>query len=218
MTVERELDENTRTYEYYFTKDNLKLKIFFGGNLDLYWQIIDLNVDDDNFFDYETKPLEFIIDKDNMEIYSLFLKLYNDVINKNFESDKEKEQQEAMEELDLPANEYSEEFKEEMNRNLENTYNLLVNDGVISWHSDETYYEAANIVDIELVGEDIKITFVEQMKSDFSFPGHIGIRFRNSGSTYDPFNCIFMNHFNALSEINPEYHQIHIEEHVRKLK
>ena len=43
-------------------------------------------------------------------------------------------------------------------------------------------------------------------------PGRICIRFRNSGSTYDPFNIIFMRMFNKLQEYIPEYHQIHIEE------
>ena len=40
----------------------------------------------------------------------------------------------------------------------------------------------------------------------------IGIRFRNSGSTYTPFNNVFMGMFNQLQEYEPDYHQIHIEE------
>ena len=40
----------------------------------------------------------------------------------------------------------------------------------------------------------------------------VSIRFRNSGSRYNPFNIIFMKMFNKLQEYNPEYHQIHIEE------
>lgn len=218
MIIEKELDTDTNTYEYSFIKDNLKLKIFFGGNLDLYWQIIDLTVNEDNFFEYETKPLEFIIDKDNMEVYSLFLKLYNDVINREFKSDEEKKLEEEMEELDSFDDYYSDDFEKQMDKSLMDTYNSLVNDGVISWHSDETYYEAANIVNIEKVSDDIKVKFVEQMKDDYSFPGEISIRFRNSGSTYHPFNRIFMNHFNSLISLDPEYHQIHIEEYIRKLK
>lgn len=218
MTIERNWDESTGTYMYSFIKDNLKLRIFFGGNLDLSWQIIDLSVNDDNLFEYENKPLEFTIDKENMEVYSLFLKLYDDVLNREFTPEEEKSRQEELEELDLFGSRYSQEFVEQMNRDLEKTYNLLVDEGIISWHSDETYYEAANVVNIEMIGEDIKLTFIEQMKSDYSFPGEISIRFRNSGSTYDPFNRIFMNHFNALASIDPEYHQIHMEEYVRKLK
>lgn len=218
MQIKKNWKEDTKTFDYSFIKDNLEFKIFFGGNLDLSWLMIDLSVNGDNFSEYETKPLEFIIDKDNMEVYSLFLKLYNDVINREFTSREEKKAQEEMEELYSPDFEYSDEFKKSMDKLLDHTYNLLVNDGVISWHSDEDYYEAASIVNIELVGEDIKLTFIEQMKNDYSFPGEIGIRFRNSGSKYDPFNKIFMNHFNSLASIDPEYHQIHMEEYVRKLK
>lgn len=217
MTIERNWDASTKTYEYSFVKDNLRLKIFFGGNLDLYWEITDLSVNEDNFFEYTSKPLEFIITKDNMEVYSLFHKLYNDVINREFASDEEKKLDEEMQDLDIF--EYTDDFKEYMDKNSNDVYKLLVNDGVISWHSDELCYDAANIVNIEMVGDDIKLTFVEQIMNDgYSFPGEISIRFRNSGSTYDPFNQIFMNHFNALNVIDPEYHQIHIEEYVRKLK
>lgn len=211
MTIEKKLDEDTKTYEYSFKKENLEFKIFYGGNLDLYWEIIDHNVNEDNFFDYETKPLEFIIDKDNMEIYSLFLTLYEEVINKRFESKEEQEN------LDLLLDGLD-TIKNFADKELEDTYNLLVKDGVISWHSDETYYEAANIADIETQEDSIKITFIEQMPSDFSIPGRVSVRFRNSGSTYDPFNRMFMNHFNALEKIDSAYHQIHIDEYVRKLK
>ncbi len=211
MKIEKYFDENTKTWEYVFQKNNLKLRIFFGGNLDLSWDIMDLSVDFDNFSDYENKPLEFIIDKDNMEVYSLFLKLYNDVLSKNIYRDE-------IAEDDSLEFAYSEEFKTYLNKSLDQTYDLLVNNGVISWHSDETYYEAASILNMELVGEDIKITFIKQVEDEYSIPGEISIRFRNSGSTYDPFNVVFMNHYNSLSTIDPEYHQIHIEEYIRKLK
>lgn len=210
MKIEKKLD-SANNYEYIFYKDNLKLRIFFGGNLDLYWDIVDQSVDYDNCFDYENKPIEFIIDKDNMEVYSLFLKLYDDVLNKKVKCDEENTD-------DTMEMDYSEEFKEYLHKRLDETYNLLVNDRVISWHSDETYYETASVVNIELVGEDIKITFIKKVEDEYSFPGEISIRFRNSGSTYDPFNVVFMNHFNSLSVIDPLYHQIHMEEYIRKLK
>ena len=43
----------------------------------------------------------------------------------------------------------------------------------------------------------------------------MGIRFRNSGSRYDPFNIVFMRMFLKLQQvddINDFGHQIHIEE------
>ena len=57
---------------------------------------------------------------------------------------------------------------------------------------------------IELVDDSIKITFIKQVESDYSFPGEISIRFRNSGSRYDPFNRLFMAHFNALQNVSVE--------------
>ena len=46
------------------------------------------------------------------------------------------------------------------------------------------------------------------------------IRFRNSGSSYQPFNILFMDVFNKLQEYDPNYHQMHIEEYAyqKKLK
>ena len=54
--------------------------------------------------------------------------------------------------------------------------------------------------------------------NDFIFRmlGTVSIRFRNSGSTYDPYNIIFMRMFNKLQDYDPEYHQMHIEELVYK--
>ena len=38
------------------------------------------------------------------------------------------------------------------------------------------------------------------------------MRIRNSGSNYNPFNCIFMRMFQKLQEVDNDYHQIHFEE------
>ena len=46
----------------------------------------------------------------------------------------------------------------------------------------------------------------------------IGIRFRNSGSTYTPFNNVFMRMYNQFLEYEPDFHQIHIEEILYKEK
>ena len=45
-------------------------------------------------------------------------------------------------------------------------------------------------------------------------PRRITVRFRNSGSRYDPFNIIFMKLYQGLYELDYEYHQIHIEEYL----
>ena len=45
-------------------------------------------------------------------------------------------------------------------------------------------------------------------------PRRITVRFRNSGSRYDPFNIIFMKLYQGLCALDYEYHQIHIEEYL----
>ena len=49
-------------------------------------------------------------------------------------------------------------------------------------------------------------------------PRKITIRFRNSGSRYDPFNIIFMRLYQGLCNLDYEYHQIHIEEYLQESK
>ena len=57
---------------------------------------------------------------------------------------------------------------------------------------------------------------------DFGFKSssRIIVRFRNSGSYYEPFNCVFMRMYNNLQKVDPKYHQIHMEElgYVKKLE
>ena len=65
--------------------------------------------------------------------------------------------------------------------------------------------------------EDKYIITFHQGKEDFGFPTY-AIRFRNSGSRYEPYNLAFMNMYNSLSEYDPNYHQIHIEEYLYNKK
>ena len=44
------------------------------------------------------------------------------------------------------------------------------------------------------------------------------IRFRNSGSRYEPFNICFMQMYNELKNYDSNCHQIHIEEYLYKQK
>lgn len=52
---------------------------------------------------------------------------------------------------------------------------------------------------------------------DFHSPNYIPIRIRNSGSSYDPFNIVFMKMYNKMKKIDDTKdigHQIHIEEYL----
>ena len=62
--------------------------------------------------------------------------------------------------------------------------------GIISWHDDESIFEEGNVVNIIPGDEEFVLEFVPGVKCDAY--DMIGIRFRNSGSSYDPFNIVFM--------------------------
>ena len=94
-------------------------------------------------------------------------------------------------------------------------YRNLVKRNLITWKSDDRDYGDPDFVKIYKGDDAFYITFVRQSKHL-----HIGtsVRFRNSGSSYQPFNMSFMRLFNKLQEYDPDYHQIHMEElNVKKL-
>ena len=96
--------------------------------------------------------------------------------------------------------------------------NELFKDGKIDWYSDEFYEEIASRLLIEEDDDRFKVTFIKsKMGYDYTFTTY-SIRFRNSGSRYNPFNVCFMNMYNALGEYNSDYHQIHIEEYLYNKK
>lgn len=87
---------------------------------------------------------------------------------------------------------------------------------------DETGFEVANKVQIKKLNDKILIEFstqsyIEGYEKENNILGMIGIRFRNSGNRYDPFNIIFMRMFMELQLVDDivDYgHQIHIEEYL----
>ena len=177
------------------------LAFTFGGNGDLYWSIHSKNDID--------KHDHFIITKENYAIYSLFEQLFSDIENINI---------------------YDEEDDKDKYRifNYAN-YNELFDDSTktITWYSDETAHEVANILTIKKNYDFFKIDFyiqpyIEDYDRDFYSSRYIPIRFRNSGSSYDPFNIIFMRMYNNMREIddvNDVGHQMHVEEYLyRKTK
>ena len=59
--------------------------------------------------------------------------------------------------------------------------------------------------------------YIEGYDRDFNSLYHIPIRFRNSGSSYDPFNIVFMRMYEKMKQVdhvNDYGHQIHIEEYL----
>ena len=180
-----------------FLKEKKKyLSITYMGNLDLYWSIYSENVNKDN---------EFIITKENYKVYELFKQLFNDIKEVNIFDKEEKD-------------------KEMYRKYNKSNYNELYNESTntITWYSDETAHEVSNILKIQKDNQDFKIRFytqpyIDEYDRDFHSIHHIPIRFRNSGSRYEPFNVVFMRMYNIMKEIddvNDYGHQIHIEEYL----
>ena len=208
-----------------FQELDKQLDISFGGNGDLYWTIHSKNENDNH---------DFIITKENYGIYRLFEELFDDIENiKIFEEDIPfyLETEEGKQEY---INNYKDKIEKEKNKYRlynQSNYNELFNkeNNIITWYSDETNHEVANILKIKKEKETFKLeffiqSFVEEYNKDFNSLYHIPIRFRNSGSSYDPFNVVFMKMYQGMKkidDINDCGHQIHIEEflyNVNKIK
>ena len=198
MIIKREYSEREKCYNYEFIKDSKFLKIFFGGNLDLY-----MTLGTDKTLPYnENVTLEFDITKEEYDIYELFDTLYYDIINGNV---------------------YDEE---RLNRNIKDNYvyrDLVDKDNNITWISDDGPQEVEDKLIISKLNDTYRLTFIgndKELDCGFKSPYSIVVRFRNSGSWYTPFNVLFMKMFHKLQELDINYHQYHIEEYLytRKLK
>lgn len=81
----------------------------------------------------------------------------------------------------------------------------LVHDKVILWHSDEEDVDTSSILNISKTDNNqIKLEFIKN-KPENCFYLIYAVRFRNSGSTYDPFNLRFMGLYNSLCSYYENY-------------
>lgn len=214
-------------YDYILKEDNKILRIAFGSNLDLYWSLTDLEADRTLDTLYDEVYNSFVITKENYHIYTLFKKLVEDIkLPRVYEPLK----REQLDEEDLPDPEIEEILDElnhgkseeercnEWNQELKNSnrYQKLYDGENIRWHSDDDCYEVADRVMITELDDSILLEFYRPETTfgtiGFRMPGTVTIRFRNSGSTYDPLNIVFMKMYQKLQEYNPDYHQVHFEE------
>lgn len=135
---------------------------------------------------------EIIITKENYFIYEQFYKLYESIKNNKVSYDDES---------------YFDAYENELFKNE-----------IIEWYSDELPIDIASKLTIKKDNETFKITFEKSKKACEGIFITYTIRFRNSGSRYNPFNINFMKMYNELKEYNPDYHQVHIEEYLYKKK
>lgn len=194
-----------------FQELDKQLDISFGGNCDLYWAIRSKTESDNH---------NFIITKENYEVYRLFEELFDDIENIKIFEEKQEYFEKSKKEIEDEKNKY---------RLLNHSnYNELfdIDNNTITWYSDETNHEVANILKIKKENESFKLEFYIQpymlgYDRDFNSLNYIPIRFRNSGSLYDPFNVVFMRMYQKMKQIddvNDYGHQIHIEEYLYNIK
>lgn len=167
---------------------DLSLIIASAVNLDLYWILNNKNAN------VGTKSGSFTITKENYELYSLFEQLYYDIETGNVDND-----------------------GEDYLTNNRDKYNSLFNKETktITWRSDE---ELANVLTIKKEEETFELIFTMlPMQYGLRNPRNITIRFRRSGSSYDPFDRIFARMYRNLkgvTNVDEENHQLHIEEYM----
>ena len=197
---------------------NKYIMFSYGGNLDLYLSIHS-----------KGKDKQFIITKENYQVYQSFCELFNDIENMKiydcddyipFYIETEEEKETYLMEI---ARQY-EDDKIRYSLYNKSNYNELFDkeNRTVTWYSDETAHEVANILKIKqheniFVLDFFVQPYVDGYDEDFHTESYIPIRFRNSGSSYEPFNIIFMRMYHKLKmidDINDIGHQIHLEEYL----
>ncbi len=201
--------------------DEKVLSIIFGRNLDLYFTL-------NNYGDNPT----FLVGKDNYQIYALFDKLYKRVIDADiygklmedeikqivfFSTINNEDYHEKIAEEEKRRGKYQKDLKKRL------SFQKLVQNGEIIWMSDEYFEEITPYVKIKKLKNAYLLEFIKpvvpdkyKMEVDLSLmdPFSISIRFRNSGSRYEPFNMLFMELYHNLCLLDFELDQVHIEEYL----
>ena len=201
------------------------LEIKYSANWDLYWTLRSPNVDENNCF---------MVTKENYGVYRLFDQLFRDLEDINVFGEIEvpfymqEEDEEAIRNYIREQEKSIESQKKKYRKNNESHYNELYDKDkkTITWYSDETHSSVANYLRITKLDETFKVEFFTQphikgYDKDFHSTSYITVRFRNSGSTYDPFNTVFMRMYKGLCEVddvNNFGHQVHMEEWYYKVK
>jgi len=186
-------------YEFNISTHGGVFKIFFGGNLDLYWTC---------FGDKDDLEKELFVTKENYFLFSLFEELYNGILNYEVIS--------IDEFTDFDGNfkdcyDRYVEYKEGLKRSDGFNNNRPFVDGVIEWYSDDRWDDNPSVLRIEKKEDVYKIIFRKGIGGMYST---FAVRFRNSGSSYDPYNVLFMKMYRKLEMYDQDYHQIHMEEYL----
>ena len=193
--LEVEKQKNGNGYDLFrIVTDEGVFEISFENNLDLYWR-----------YDYHGNILEhpkevlLVVSQENYEIYSMFDRLYNKILEGN--------------PLELAGNVSTDWTISE------NNPESLIQNGIVRWHSDDFIYENASWFSVMPTEDEYIISFGKsKLVFDDMLLMTFAVRIRNSGSRYYPYNVPFMQMYHELQEYDPEYHQMRIEELAYKSK
>ena len=196
------------------TNGKKKLIIEYAPNLDLYFVVEDTS--------------EFVITKEDYQIYELFSKLYETIISADVfnQSSFDYYMSEFLGHFGNKFISY-EDYSKMNERKFEiikkqDYYTNLVNEGKIVWKCDDYPHDIGLSFEISKCSDIIKITFDkgDTEKQDLFHPkNRTTVRIRTSGSAYNYFYIPFMMLFKELKEL-VLINQIHIEEYLytKKLK
>lgn len=196
MNIKREKNNFFKGYDYEIIDKDKKLRIIYAGNLDLYFILVF-----NNEIPYGKSATRSIkITKENYELYKIFDDLYEEVTNGKIFEDEE------------ASNSISDYLSQR---------DLVDSNNNICWISDEGPREVEDSMTISKKEDAYNISFERNnddngfaLKSAYS----IGIRICNSGSRYGRYNIPFMRMFQKLQTIDPDIHQIDIEEIIYQKK
>lgn len=169
--VDIDLDEKECYNKIKVYTDDGMFFVSFERNLDLYIGYLP----DCNFLESPNKKV-IKITRENNFLYNCFDKVYNSVKNK------------------CPyKNGYVFDDEE---KNLKYNNDFLFIDDKIMWYSDDYSIDEASLLVISKIDDYYELEFNKSKNKTFAKT--FFVRFRNSGSRYDPYNVTFMNMYKEL--------------------
>ena len=180
--------------------NNKYMEVLFAGNLDLYWCITDQSRELDI---HGSDSISLDITKENFELYEVFRDLFTDISDKRV--------------CDSVDSEVYDKY------NYANYNELISKDRkTITWYSDDSACEVGSYLVITDNQDSFHVEFhtqahIEGFDREPKSLHSITIRFRNSGSRYNPFNMAFMDMYHkmqGIEDVHKKGHQIHIEEYM----
>lgn len=204
MEIKKEQNESGTLDIRIIESEDKHLDITFGGTGDIYWIL-----DNQEVADVEEDPMydTFAIPASETELYKIFEELYDDLINGNIYHPEQLPGFCLL--VDPHAQEKENQRCEKSNKEIKESsrYKALVNNGLITFYSDEEYKDNAEIVIISKRDDCILLEFIRQTKKDEQnqtrLPGWYFIRIRLNGCTYTPCEAVFWRHFDNLQKYEP---------------